>query len=170
MKASLRIFPSLDFNSPENWWPSLGIATCLEIFWQKIAWSDLRRGNNKIVLCETYKYNKKPTHTNHRWKQSLQKHCATWIFRSIFWTFPKGNLATWWWSEPKNIVRGLGSSKNTHCSTLIRSLHATEDQDDRIDSNKDFKDHENFTSASLWLAKEGFPWPPGSLLLRCWSK
>lgn len=25
-----------------------------------------RRGNNKIVLCETYKYNKKPTETNHR--------------------------------------------------------------------------------------------------------
>ena len=72
--------PYLDFNSPENWWPSLGIATCLEIFWQKIAWSDLRRGNNKIVLCETYKYNKKPTHTNHRWKQSLQIHFVTWIF------------------------------------------------------------------------------------------
>ena len=28
---------------------------------------DFRRGNNKIVLCETYKYNKKPTHTNHRY-------------------------------------------------------------------------------------------------------
>ena len=27
---------------------------------------DFRRGNNKIVLCETYKYNKKPTETNHR--------------------------------------------------------------------------------------------------------
>ncbi|KAG8263338.1 hypothetical protein J6590_035176 [Homalodisca vitripennis] len=25
-----------------------------------------RRGNNKLVLCETYKYNKKPTETNHR--------------------------------------------------------------------------------------------------------
>jgi len=23
-------------------------------------------GDNKIVLCETYKYNKKPTETNHR--------------------------------------------------------------------------------------------------------
>ncbi len=23
-------------------------------------------GDNKIVLCETYKYNKKPTDTNHR--------------------------------------------------------------------------------------------------------
>lgn len=25
-----------------------------------------RRGNNKLVLCETYKYNRKPTETNHR--------------------------------------------------------------------------------------------------------
>ncbi|XP_017774000.1 PREDICTED: glutamine synthetase 2 cytoplasmic [Nicrophorus vespilloides] len=25
-----------------------------------------RRGNNKLVLCETYKYNKKPTESNHR--------------------------------------------------------------------------------------------------------
>ena len=46
--------------------------------------------------------------------------------------FAKGNLVTWWWSEPKNIVRGLGSSRNTHCLTLIRSLHATEDQDDKM--------------------------------------
>jgi len=27
-----------------------------------------RRGNNKLLLCETYKYNKKPTETNHRKK------------------------------------------------------------------------------------------------------
>ena len=26
-----------------------------------------RQGNNKIVLCETSKYNKKATQTNHRW-------------------------------------------------------------------------------------------------------
>ena len=28
-----------------------------------------RGGQNKIVLCETFKYNKKPTETNHRCQQ-----------------------------------------------------------------------------------------------------
>ena len=102
---------------------------------------------------------------------SSKTFCNMDFFDRFFGLFAKGNPATWWWREPKNIVRGLGSSRNTHCSTLIRSLHATLDQDDRIDINKDkVKDHENFTSASLWLAKEGFPRPPGSLLLRRWSK
>jgi glutamine synthetase len=34
-----------------------------------------RRGNNKIVLCETYKYNRKPTETNYRYtcKEVMEK-------------------------------------------------------------------------------------------------
>ena len=41
--------PYLDFNSPENWWPSLGIATCLEIFWQKL--HDLISDEETTRLC-----------------------------------------------------------------------------------------------------------------------
>jgi len=34
-----------------------------------------RRGNNKLVMCETYKYNKLPTETNHRYscKKAMEK-------------------------------------------------------------------------------------------------
>lgn len=34
------------------------------------------RGNNKLVICDTYKYNKKPTDSNHRWSCLLATDAA----------------------------------------------------------------------------------------------
>ena len=95
---------------------------------------DFRRGNNKIVLCETYKYNKKPTHTNHRywncfapspgntaWYEVLfnQPDCQKFIFCDFF---AIESLAISWWSEQKSSVHGLGSSRSTRCLIQTRSI------------------------------------------------
>ena len=58
-----------------------------------------RQGNNKIVLCETSKYNKKPTQTNHRfeafWKGGFKNMLSL-----------KGETANKWWTNPASLDPG----------------------------------------------------------------
>lgn len=71
-------------------------------YFRGFSWINLfisRQGNNKIVLCETSKYNKKPTQTNHRfeafWKGGFKNMLSL-----------KGETANKWWTNPASLDPG----------------------------------------------------------------